>query len=216
MRVLGYRRVSTREQGISGLGMEAQTAACETDCSRRGWDFPVWEEDVVSSGKEERPGLARALTRMQGHEADVLMVSKLDRLGRSTHEVSGFIERAAKEDWLLVCISPAVDMSTPYGRAMAQMACVFAELERELIRARTRDAMLALRERGQLPGPRAETSEQAETVIASMAAEGPVAIARALDAMGIAAPRGGGWNHQTVRRALARQAFTADHERKEV
>src|SRR4051812_27741665 len=61
MRVVGYVRVSTDEQGVSGLGLEAQRAAIAAECRRRGWELARFEADVAGGAKLDRPGLNAAV-----------------------------------------------------------------------------------------------------------------------------------------------------------
>jgi|SRR5919205_906535 DNA invertase Pin-like site-specific DNA recombinase len=145
MRAVGYTRVSTREQGDSGLGLAAQRGAIEAECERKGWVIVELHEDV-QSGKsaDDRQGLQQALVGLQGGEADALVVSKLDRLGRSVFDVSGLLRRAEREGWSIVALDIGLDTTTIMGAAMAQMASVFAELERRRISERIRDAMAQL------------------------------------------------------------------------
>src|SRR5688500_480110 len=97
MRVLGYLRVSTDEQASSGLGLEAQRAAIETQASVRGWDV-TWVEDAGFSAKNlRRPGIGRALAALKAGDADTLVVSKLDRLSRSIIDFGSVLERARQE-----------------------------------------------------------------------------------------------------------------------
>jgi len=84
----------------------------------------------LARNRRDRPALAEALTRLDGGEATVLMVSKLDRLTRSVHDATGLMLRADRAGWGLVALDVAVDTTTPQGAAMAQVLAVFAELER--------------------------------------------------------------------------------------
>ena len=79
-------RVSTDEQADSRAGLEAQRAAIETECRRRGWRLASVQEDAGVSGKAttNRPALTRTLDSLSAGEADVLVVAKLDRLSQST------------------------------------------------------------------------------------------------------------------------------------
>jgi hypothetical protein len=76
-------------------------------------------------------------------------VAKLDRLFRSVADAANVIADFDTKGIQLVSIGESFDMSSPYGRAMAQMASVFAELERAMIRERTRSAMSVKRSRGE-------------------------------------------------------------------
>jgi DNA invertase Pin-like site-specific DNA recombinase len=77
----------------------------------------------------------------------VVVVAKLDRLFRSVADAAQTITSFDRYGIELVAISEGFDMTNPYGRAMAQMASVFAELERAMIRERTRAAMIVKRGR---------------------------------------------------------------------
>ncbi len=67
----------------------------------------------LSAKTLDRPALAEALTRLDGGEATVLMVSKLDRLTRSVHDATGLMLRADRAGWGLVALDVAVDTTTP-------------------------------------------------------------------------------------------------------
>lgn len=205
MHLLPYLRVSTDKQGESGLGLEAQRASIETECSRRHWQMPnVWHTEVASVS-DERPVLARLLLEVRNEGVDGLIVAKLDRLGRSTHEVSGYIEQAVEQGWLLVCLTPVVDMTTPYGRAMAQMAVVFSELERAMIRERTAEALQAKIARGEWVGRRPEVGGAVEARVRGLHPQLSLrAICGVLDAEGFRTPNGGSWQPSTVQRIVRR------------
>jgi DNA invertase Pin-like site-specific DNA recombinase len=146
--MLGYLRVSTSEQATNGHGLDAQRAAITAEALRRGWDVE-WIEDGGCSGRSmARPGLADALRRLHDGDADGLVVSKLDRLSRSVVDFANIVKRAEREGWTLVVLDPALDLSTPMGRAMAGMASVFAQLEREMASDRTKAGLAAARAKG--------------------------------------------------------------------
>src|SRR5262249_52882230 len=123
----------------------------------------------------------------------------------------------------LVAIAESFDMTSPYGRAMAQMASVFAELERAMIRERTRGAMSVKRSRGERisgyapfgwdfgPGGKLVQNAREQKIIARMRqlqAEGMSyrGIAVRLDNEGILPKRGKRWIHTTVKSILTRNA----------
>src|SRR5580765_4679883 len=85
LRVVLYTRVSTSEQAESGAGLAAQEAALRADATRRGWEVVDHLTDAGASGKSlaGRPALTQALHLVTSGAADVLAVSKLDRLSRS-------------------------------------------------------------------------------------------------------------------------------------
>src|SRR5260370_31680208 len=92
---IGYLRVSTREQGRSGLGLAAQRCDIEAFGARDGFRVKSWYQDVqTGAGKDAlllRPGLAAALKEARGARCP-LMVSRLDRLSRNVHFITGLME----------------------------------------------------------------------------------------------------------------------------
>src|SRR4051794_29938711 len=88
-RALGYCRVSTGGQVDSGAGLDAQRTALQAEADRRGWKLELVIEEGLSAKDLNRPALSAALARLDKGEADVLMVSKLDRLSRSVKDFGG-------------------------------------------------------------------------------------------------------------------------------
>ena len=141
MKVIGYLRVSTAEQGLSGAGLEAQRAAIAVEAERRGWDVR-WIEDAGFSAKTlDRPGIIEALDCLERGEAEALVAAKLDRLSRSLLDFAGLMDRSQKKGWGLVALDLGVDTSTPSGEMMANVLASFAQFERRLIGQRTKDAL---------------------------------------------------------------------------
>ncbi|WP_380177011.1 recombinase family protein (plasmid) [Kineococcus sp. DHX-1] len=147
-RVLAYLRVSTAEQADSGAGLDAQRAALQAEADRRGWALEYVEDAGYSAKDLNRPALTGALARLNARGADVLLVAKLDRLSRSVHDFSGLVKEATRRGWSVVCLDVGVDTSTPNGKFMATITAGIAELERELIGQRTRDALAARKAAG--------------------------------------------------------------------
>jgi DNA invertase Pin-like site-specific DNA recombinase len=92
---IGYLRVSTREQGRSGLGLAAQRHDIETFAAKEGFFVKMWHQDIqTGAGKDAllmRPGLATALKEARTARRP-LVVSRLDRLSRNVHFITGLIE----------------------------------------------------------------------------------------------------------------------------
>ncbi len=214
LRLIGYARVSTAEQGESGLGMAAQHATIHQATVDRGWTLDTVVEEVRSAGND-RPRLEavlRALDRHRGkaREADGLIVAKLDRLTRSVREFAELLERARANDWRLIILDLGVDTTTPAGEAMAGMVSVFAQFERRLIQTRTRDALRAAKDRGVKLGGPVRVNPVVADRIGQMYAEGHSmrAIAAALTRLRYATPDGGqDWKHSTVQRVIDREGF---------
>ena len=149
MRVIGYVRVSTDEQSVSGAGLEAQRRAIAAECKRRGWELVRTLEDHGYSAKDlRRPGVREALQTLEAGEASALVVAKLDRLSRSMLDFTGLMGKAQRQGWALVALDCAVDTSTASGEAMANMLATFAQFERRLIGQRTREALAMKRASG--------------------------------------------------------------------
>lgn len=144
-----YARVSTSEQGESGLGLEAQVTRC-TQYAERNNMHVLDTVCEVQSGKNmtKRPFLRNCLQNLQNHEADVLIVAKLDRLSRSVIDLCSLLEQSEAQGWSLAILDLGIDTTTPAGRVQAQVIAAFAEYERRLISQRTKDAMKAAKERG--------------------------------------------------------------------
>lgn len=100
----------------------------------------------------DRPGLGKWLKDDRLGEWDGLIVAKLDRLTRSLLDFERLVKWLQERGKTLVCIDPAIDLTTPAGKAFAQVIVVFAEFERETIRARTREAYDKLRKDRKYPG----------------------------------------------------------------
>jgi DNA invertase Pin-like site-specific DNA recombinase len=149
MTAYGYARVSTNGQGLASQEAELLAAGCAK----------VFKEKV-SGARTDRAELAKALRRLE--PGDVLIVSRLDRLARSTRDLlnvlaiiserqAGF--RSLKDTW--------ADTTTPHGRLMLTVLGGLAEFERELIRARTGEGRKRAKDRGVKFGrPTALTAHQ--------------------------------------------------------
>src|SRR5438045_75702 len=94
-RAVGYVRVSTDMQAAEGLALDAQTEAIEQYCAAHGYALTKICRDVISGGKDQRPGLQEALGALQ-RGADMLVVLKFDRLSRSIKHFCEMYERYFK------------------------------------------------------------------------------------------------------------------------
>ena len=88
---VGLYRVSTAEQGQSGLGLEAQQAAVRAFCATQGWALVAEFSDVASGKDDRRPGFQAALARCRQLGA-VLVAARLDRITRRAHTLSQLLE----------------------------------------------------------------------------------------------------------------------------
>lgn len=203
MRVIGYSRVSTEEQSMSGAGLDAQRAAIAEECERRGWEIVATLEDRGLSAKDlKRPGIQEALQILHEGRADALVVSKLDRLSRSMLDFTNIMSLAQKQNWALVALDCAVDTTTAAGEVMANVMASFAQFERRLIGQRTKDALAAKRAAGvKLGRPRSLPPSVRRRILKSRAkGKSFAAIADDLNANGVATAQGGArWWPETVR-----------------
>ena len=140
-RAVGYVRVSTDMQAAEGMSLEAQQAAIEGYCAIHGIKLVKICKDVISGGKDVRPGLGEALRTLQT-SADFLIVLKFDRLSRSIKHFCELYERYFKDGTKeLVAIRESIRMDSSLGRALVGILLVFAQMEREAIGERTREAI---------------------------------------------------------------------------
>jgi DNA invertase Pin-like site-specific DNA recombinase len=135
MRAALYLRVSTTD----GQTTENQRMALAKVAGHRGWEIVQTYEDAGISGakgRDQRPAFNRMLKDAVRRRFDVLMVWSIDRLGRSVLHVATAMAEMDAAGVALYSDQQAIDSTSPFGKAMIQMACVFGELEREMIRAR--------------------------------------------------------------------------------
>jgi DNA invertase Pin-like site-specific DNA recombinase len=213
--IIAYYRVSTVQQGKSGLGLEAQRSAVAAFAQAEG--LKVTEEFTeVETGKgadalERRPELKAALKAAKRSKAAVC-VAKLDRLSRDVHFISGLM--AHRVPFVVTALGRHAD---PF---MMHIYAALAEQERRMISQRTRDALRKAKERGVVLGDAAigarnkaqaaARDEALRDTLAPMAGMPSRAIAEKLNQLGIAAPRGGAWEHKTVLRMMARLGSTKE------
>jgi site-specific DNA recombinase len=146
---VGYLRASTDEQH---LGPEAQRSAIIAWAERTGVTMAAWCSDIGVSGAtpvDRRPGLLAGLTAIGEHDAGVLVAAKRDRLARDVM-VAAAIERIVERAGARVVTADGVGLGDgPEAALLRAMVDAFAAYERALIRARTRAALGAKRERGE-------------------------------------------------------------------
>ena len=207
--VVSYVRVSTLQQGKSGLGLEAQRDAIRRFADANG--LTITEEFTeVKTGKRadalvHRPQLAAALKLARRRKCSVV-VAKLDRLSRDVHFISGLMSE--KVPFIVAELGPDVD---PF---MLHIYAALAQKERALISERTRAGLRAARARGVILGNPALVAERKAAALARAKAIEPIlqelrglsahAVARALNERKAPTPTGADWSARTVIRARAR------------
>lgn len=145
-RSFGYLRVSTLAQVNDGHGLDVQRAKIEAWCAYQGVELAAVESDAGISGAsmDNRPGLKRVLRAvLQAGEGAVLVVYKLDRLGRNAIDVQETLAVLLDAGVRVVSLSDGVDSASGMGAALLKLLtsilATFAELEKENIRARLLD-----------------------------------------------------------------------------
>lgn len=207
VKVVGYCRVSTREQAEDGHGLAAQRRAIATAAELRGWDVEWIEDAGYTARSDKRPGLTTALHMLRRREAQVLVVSKLDRLSRSVQHFAHFLQVAQRQRWALVALDMNLDINTPNGRLVAHILAAVAQWESEMIGQRTADAMAEAKAGGARYGRTVQVAPDVAERIVSARGEGLsfATIAAALDADAVPTPSGGArWYGSTVSRIYAR------------
>ena len=175
-RVFAYCRVSTLEQTTENQRREIEAAGFTVKPQR------LIEEQISGSvAASERPGFARLLDRMEND--DVLIVTKLDRLGRNAMDVRQTVEALAKLGVKVHCLAlGGVDLTSPAGKMTMAVISAVAEFERDLLIERTQAGLARAKSEGKVLGrPRALTdAERADALQRLSAGEAVAAVARAL------------------------------------
>lgn len=136
---IGYGRVSTADQHLRMQEDALKQAGCET----------IYH-DVASGANSDRPGLETALEHLR--KGDVLLVWKLDRLGRSLKHLIEIIQNLHDKKIGFHSIQENIDTITTGGRLIFHIFSALAEFERDLIQERTKAGLKAARARGKKGG----------------------------------------------------------------
>ena len=145
---VGYARVSTEEQNLSLQKQALRAAGCKV----------IIEDQGVSGAATIRPGLSDALTKLK--KGDVLVVWRLDRLGRSLAHLIEIIDGLGKAGVGFASLTESIDTTTSSGRLVFHMMGALAEFERGLIGERTRAGMKAAKRRGKHVGRPSKLTRQ--------------------------------------------------------
>lgn len=129
MKLVGYARVSTRDQNLDG-----QVEKIKKFCHYKGWDVTIFKEKV--SAVAERDQFEAALKELEKPEYGGLIVTDIDRLGRSVYQLSHTFKRLTAMKRELIVLDKNIDTSTKEGRLQFNILSSFAEWEREQIRDR--------------------------------------------------------------------------------
>ena len=164
-----YLRVSRDDQTT-----ENQRLVLEKVARHRGWVIvQTYEDQGISGakGRDQRPAFDQMLKDAVRRQFDVLMVWSIDRLGRSVLHVANALAELDAAGVALYSDQQAIDSTTPMGRAMIQMASVFGEQERQIIRSRVLAGLDRVRQQGKKLG-RPKVSPKTEGAIRQHLATG--------------------------------------------
>lgn len=223
LKAVGYVRVSSQQQGKSGLGLEAQRESIQRFADAEGYTIVEWFSEV-ETGKgadalDRRPQLAEALHRGRVYRCPVI-VAKLDRLSRDVHFISGLMSH--RVEFIVACLGKQAD---PF---ILHIYAALAEKERQMISERTKAGLAVARAKGKVLGnpqlragnaayvalarqaqaDRAnERAQDVGRIIAAAEVDGRLTLQKLADylnQLGVPSARGGKWTPMTVSRVRVR------------
>lgn len=220
IKAIGYARVSTTDQAQEGISLEAQAAKIQAYAVLNDLDLVEIIEDAGKSGKDtNREGIQKALALIESGEVKAIIVYKLDRLSRKVVDTLTLIERVEKASSAFHSIQEKVDTHSAIGKFFLTITAAFAEMERNVISERTKDALSYKKSQGaylgavpygyQLEGEELTEdqpeTESIETILAMRQAGATFqAIATHLNEKGISTKRDRKWYPTTVKNVIER------------
>lgn len=146
-KVISYARVSTQDQHL-----DRQLEAL----NKHGYDIIIKEK--YSGTKRDREGLNDLMDRVE--DGDTVVVESISRLGRKTLDILNIVEELHEKGVTFISLKENMDTSTVTGKAMFQMMCVIAELERNMIAERVKEGLESAKKRGKKLGrPKLDTDK---------------------------------------------------------
>lgn len=222
-KAIGYVRVSTSEQVLEGISLDNQKVKIKGYCDLNDLELVTIIEDAGKSGKNlSRDGIETILWKIKRKEIDAIVVYRLDRLSRKVIDTLTLIETFEKAGIAFHSLNEKIDTGTAMGRFFLNITASLAQMERDLISERTKDALqmkIANNERaGQVPfGYRVaedgvtliphKDEQEVIKAIRRLRSQGLSyrAICEALDKAGYI-PQGKYWHPQTVKNILKKAA----------
>ena len=165
-RVFAYCRVSTVDQTTKNQSMEIKAAGFAIETRR------LIEENISGSvAAKERPGFIKLIERLES--GDVLVVTKLDRLGRNAMDVRATVEQLSRSGVRVHCLAlGGIDLTSPAGKMTMQVIAAVAEFERDLLIERTQSGILRAKAAGKQFGrPPTLNGEERATVLKRLNAD---------------------------------------------
>ena len=231
-RVALYARVSSQEQAVEGVSIEAQISALRSYAQSQGWEVAdAYIDAGFGGGTDERPNLKRLLLDAKKHNFDIIAVAKLDRYSRNLRLLLNNLYDLEQLGIKFVATQESLDTSTPYGKFAIQIMGVIAEFERGRIGERVRDSRRYLTAQGKWAGGRAlygyrwlpgqkqwETIPEEITVIRYIyqlyleEKLGMIPIYLRLNEEGYRTRMGTLWNYGNVHQVLTHPAYMGHHQ----
>lgn len=136
MKVAIYCRVSTEEQDA-----DKQEFICKEYCTRNNYQVIEVYKDVISGKTTSRPSFNKLLDDMRNFKFDCIMVTKLDRIGRSLQHLISLFNEFNARGIHFIATTQSIDTSTASGKLQLHILGAFAEFERNIISERTIEGM---------------------------------------------------------------------------
>lgn len=220
MKVIGYIRVSTEEQASGGVSLAHQEAKIKAYAKLNDMELAqiIRDEGFSAKSIEGRPGAKRLLEITRSKAVNAVVVYKLDRLFRNAQEALETSLSISKNGIALHSVTEKLDTLSAMGRFFFTIMAACAEMERNLISERTRDALRYKKSRGEVYNHASFGSDikdgalllnqREQTIISIMSDmrdEGASlsTITKYLNHNAIPAKKGGKWHPQTVKSVLA-------------
>ena len=136
MKVAIYARVSTEEQDV-----KSQIELCKKHCEFKGYEIYEIYSDVITGTSTSRPSFNKMLDDMRLYKFRGIMVTKLDRIGRSLQHLLSMFDEFNSKGVEFIAVTQNIDTTTSAGKLQMQIMGAFAEFERNLISERTREGL---------------------------------------------------------------------------
>lgn len=136
MKVAIYNRISTNKQNL-----DIQEKICRKYCENQKFKVYAVYKDIYSGAKDSRPSFDIMLDEMRKYKFNCIMVTKLDRIGRSLKHLISLFDEFNKKGVYFIAATQNIDTSSSIGKLQMQIMGAFAEFERNLISERTKEGL---------------------------------------------------------------------------